>query len=199
MNKGRQMKTFEKLKRVYTAKNLFDNEKLQTEFESYWKRYRKKMIEAQDPTFIRRVKKLFKHIEKTGNDDSFVESLEIKKVNDIKGYGVFAKVKIPKQTMLTHYAGIMKKDEGSWGKKNRYIFGLTGTKKLEEWVIDAKTTCNIGSFFNHSKEPNVQAYEYYDEKGPKIIFETLREIQPNEELVYDYGNEYWKGLKQKPI
>ena len=51
---------------------------------------------------------------------------------------------------------------------------------------------------NHSSSPNVEALEYYAEDGPKIVFKAIKEISANEELVYDYGKEYWEGLKEKP-
>ncbi len=193
-----QIKKFQKLNREYTPFSYFGNRKEEEEFQKYWKRYSKRMIENQAESLVKKMKKLFSEIKKNGNDDRYVENLIIKKVSDVKGFGVFAKDKIPKNTIITHYAGIIRKDVGSWGKNNRYVFGFTGTKKLEDWVIDAEKVCNLASFMNHSSHPNVEAVEYYEEDGPKVVFKTIAEVSPNEELVYDYGKEYWEGLKEEP-
>jgi len=196
--KSMQIKKFQKLNRRYTPLSYFASHKEEEEFQKYWKRYSKKMIENQETSVVKEMKRLFSEIEKSGNDDRYVDNLTIKKVSEAKGFGVFAKHKIPKNTIITHYAGVIKKDVGSWGKNNRYVFGFTGTKKLEDWVIDAEKICNLASFMNHSYSPNVEAVEYYAVDGPKVVFKTIADIQANEELVYDYGEEYWKGLKEKP-
>ncbi|PIS01451.1 MAG: hypothetical protein COT84_02130 [Chlamydiae bacterium CG10_big_fil_rev_8_21_14_0_10_35_9] len=192
-----QDQTFKKINKQYTPLSFFANPKDEAEFFDYWKRYSKRMIEAQDPSLVKKVSRLFKSIEKEKNDDLFVKDLEIKKVNDLIGWGVFAKRKIPKKTILTHYAGIIKKDR-QVSNKNRHVFGFTGTEKLKNWVIDSESVTNMGSLINHSKNGNVEAMEYYDKKGPKIVFETIRDIEKGEELTYDYGEGYWKGLKEKP-
>jgi len=196
--KSMQIKKFQKLNRKYTPLSYFGSHKEEEEFQKYWKRYSKKMIENQSKTFTKKMRQLFSEIEKKGSDDGYVDNLTIKKVSDAKGFGVFAKDKIPKNTIITHYAGIIRKDVGTWGKNNRYVFGFTGTKKLEDWVIDAEKVCNLASFMNHSYNPNIEAVEYYAEDGPKVVFKTIAAVPANEELVYDYGKEYWEGIKEKP-
>lgn len=192
-----QTKVFKKINKKYIPLSIFDDPKEKEEFFRYWKRYSKKMIEAQNPSVSKRAKKLFQHIEREKKDDLFVKDLEVKKVNELVGWGVYAKKRIPKKTILTHYAGIIKKDSRV-NISNRHVFGFTGTKKLQEWVVDSEHMTNIASLINHLKKGNIEAFEYYDESGPKIVFKTLRDIEKGEELTYDYGGEYWKGLKEKP-
>ncbi len=193
-----QKNAFKKLNKVHSYKVFFLNEKDQTEFCSYWKKYCKKMIEAQDSAFLKKTRKYFKKIYLEEKDDAFAKNFSIQKINEVKGYGLFAKEDLQKGEVFTHYAGIMRKDNQQISKKNRYVFGFTGTEKLKEWTIDASKVCNIASLMNHSETPNVDSYEYYDFEGPNIVFEALRNISKGEELTYDYGKEYWEGFGETP-
>lgn len=194
-----QVTRFTSLKRNYTAKSFFLDRSEKEEFEKYWKRYAKRIMAAQEKNHQKKMRCFFSYLEEKNNDDLFVKDFMIKKISSEKGYGVVTKKNIPKNRVITHYAGVIRKDNGKWGEHNRYIFGFTGTEKLKNWVIDAERTCNLASFMNHSSEPNVESFEYYDEKGPKVVFISIKNIKQNEELVYDYGNDYWKGLKERPV
>ena len=50
-------------------------------------------------------------------------------------------------------------------------------------VIDAKEGGNASRWINHSCEPNCEA----DETDGRVFIKALRELQPGEELFYDYG------------
>jgi SET domain-containing protein len=46
-------------------------------------------------------------------------------------------------------------------------------------------------FINHSKEnANVKPGKYWTPKGPLILFLAVRQIKMNEEILYDYGDQY---------
>ena len=60
----------------------------------------------------------------------------------------------------------------------------------DEVVIDATRHGSSARFINHSCGPNCEAI---DEEG-RIYIETLRDIKPGEELVYDYGIDYLKNV-----
>jgi hypothetical protein len=53
----------------------------------------------------------------------------------------------------------------------------------EEHVIDAKVGGNSSRWINHSCKPNCEA----DEDGGRVFIKALRNIEPGEELFYDYG------------
>ncbi len=53
----------------------------------------------------------------------------------------------------------------------------------EQHVIDAKVGGNASRWINHACEPNCQAQEL----DGRVYIEALRELQPGEELFYDYG------------
>ena len=50
-------------------------------------------------------------------------------------------------------------------------------------VIDAKFGGNAARWINHACEPNCES----DETEGRVFIKTLRDVQPGEELFYDYG------------
>jgi uncharacterized protein len=53
----------------------------------------------------------------------------------------------------------------------------------EAHVIDANVGGNAARWINHACEPNCRA----DQRGLRVFIEALRDLQPGEELFYDYG------------
>lgn len=53
----------------------------------------------------------------------------------------------------------------------------------DQHVIDANVNGNAARWINHACEPNCEA----DETGGRVFIQALRDIQPGEELFYDYG------------
>lgn len=53
----------------------------------------------------------------------------------------------------------------------------------DEHVIDAKVGGNAARWINHACEPNCRA----EDTGGRVFIEALRDLQPGEELFYDYG------------
>jgi SET domain-containing protein len=50
-------------------------------------------------------------------------------------------------------------------------------------VIDAKSSLAPAKWVNHSCNPNMEA----DQEGMRVFLKALRDIQPGEELFYDYA------------
>jgi uncharacterized protein len=53
----------------------------------------------------------------------------------------------------------------------------------DKHVIDGKQGGNSSRWINHSCKPNCEA----DEEGGRVFIKALRNIEPGEELFYDYG------------
>jgi SET domain-containing protein len=103
----------------------------------------------------------------------------------IHGRGVFATEKIPKGTTLIEYTGEIvtwkvadKRYADEKSGFHTFLFDIDGRK-----VIDAGVGGNDARWINHSCAPNCQAVG----DGDKIFIETIKTIQPGEELVYDYA------------
>ncbi len=53
----------------------------------------------------------------------------------------------------------------------------------DDHVIDANVDGNAARWINHSCDPNCEA----DETDGRVFIQALRDLQPGEELFYDYG------------
>lgn len=104
----------------------------------------------------------------------------------IQGLGGFAIQAIPAGTRLIEYAGERltpaaaeaRYPEGSAGRHHTYLFAID-----EDVVVDAAVNGNDARFLNHSCAPNCDAVI----DDGRIWIETIHDIEPGEELVYDYA------------
>ncbi|MFB6246168.1 MAG: SET domain-containing protein [Candidatus Pacearchaeota archaeon] len=129
-------------------------------------------------------------IEKAESDKA--EYVELKK-SGIHNKGLFAKKFIPKGTEVIEYTGrkITKRESDEIYEKQLekhkndpevgsvYIFELN-----KKYDIDGNVPGNIAKYINHSCDPNCET-EIVDNK--KIVVTALRNIQPGEEITYNYG------------
>lgn len=111
----------------------------------------------------------------------------------IHGRGVFAIAPIRKGEKVVRYKGKLRShsevDERYGGEpENGHTFLFTLN---DEYVIDANVDGNIARFINHSCAPNCEAVLYEHKRGKKhkdkVVIEALRDIEPGEELTYNYG------------
>jgi len=100
------------------------------------------------------------------------------------GLGLFATEVIKKNTRIFEYTGkLITNDEANrLPGTPRYLYDISKTKTL-----DGSPRSNIGRYANHSCKPNSVAYVY---RG-QVFVKSLRTIQPEEEILYDYGKEYF--------
>jgi SET domain-containing protein len=102
----------------------------------------------------------------------------------IHGKGAFARQRIPKGRRIIEYIG----ERMPWDAASEdpddphtFLFGLSDGNL----VINAALGGNDSRWINHSCDPNCEAVE---EKGRVFIY-ALRDLQPGEELFYDYALE----------
>jgi SET domain-containing protein len=111
--------------------------------------------------------------------------------SEIHGRGVYATCHIPKATRVIEYVGelINKKVSEKRGLSQHakslktgdaavYIFTLS-----KNFDIDGNVPWNTARLINHSCAPNCEAWI----EGRKIFIHSLRDIEPGEELTFDYG------------
>lgn len=77
-----------------------------------------------------------------------------------------------------------------------YYFNWNSTN----WCIDAtKPTGRYGRLINHSrKSPNCKTIIFEHKQIPHLIFIALKDIQPNEEILYDYGERDPNAIRSNP-
>jgi SET domain-containing protein len=108
------------------------------------------------------------------------------------GLGLFATKPINKGTRIIRYSGPLldsRKDRDAID--NKYLFALNG-----RWTIDGSVRRNIARYINHSCKPNAES-----EVRPRdrtVFIRTIRNIEPGEEINYDYGAEYFNAYL-KPV
>jgi uncharacterized protein len=100
------------------------------------------------------------------------------------GLGLFATMPIKKGTYVVEYTGPIMNGEDSAkmeDRGNRYLFEINN-----RWTIDGAGRSNIGRYANHSHKANMEPMI----ENKRIFLKAIRNIQPGDELVYDYGKDY---------
>jgi SET domain-containing protein len=114
----------------------------------------------------------------------------------IHGTGVFSCKRIRKGEPIVEYKGALithqQADElhhGDIDTGHTFLFTLN-----DKWIIDANRKGNVARWINHSCAPNAIAFVHEHKSGKakkdKVIIEALRDIEPGEEITYDYGFEF---------
>ena len=109
------------------------------------------------------------------------------------GLGLFATKPIKKGTRIIRYFGPLldskKRDEDAI--ENKYLFELTN-----RWTIDGSVRENVARYINHACKPNAESD--VRPRKRKIYIRAIKNIEPGEEINYDYGTDYFKAYL-KPI
>lgn len=100
------------------------------------------------------------------------------------GLGLKALRKFKIEEEIIEYVGRHMSNEQLSGDANRYLFQLD-----EKNYIDGSDTSNLARYINHSCKPNAQAFLSSDEK--RITIEAIKPIKRGDEIVIDYGQEYF--------
>ncbi len=109
------------------------------------------------------------------------------------GLGLFATRPIKKGTRIIRYFGPLldckkKKDDAI---ENKYLFELSS-----RWTIDGSVRKNVARYINHACKPNAESD--VKPRKRKVVIRAIKNIEPGEEINYDYGTDYFKAYL-KPI
>src|SRR5246127_3151539 len=109
------------------------------------------------------------------------------------GLGLFATKPIKKGSKIIRYFGPLldsrkKKDDAI---ENKYLFELTS-----RWTIDGSVRENVARYINHACRPNAESD--VRPRKRKVFIRAIKNIEPGEEINYDYGTDYFKAYL-KPI
>ncbi|HYX31009.1 MAG TPA: SET domain-containing protein [Pyrinomonadaceae bacterium] len=103
----------------------------------------------------------------------------------VTGLGVFATKRIHKGTKIVEYTGPRVPNDVVEQSNGKYFFGVN-----KKWSIDGSGRDNIARYINHSCAPNAEAI--IDRN--RVWIWSLKTIERGEEIVYDYGKEYFDGV-----
>ncbi|HZF97793.1 MAG TPA: SET domain-containing protein-lysine N-methyltransferase [Pseudoxanthomonas sp.] len=111
----------------------------------------------------------------------------------IHGNGMFAVKPLKKGERLIEYkaklrthAQVDRDATGGADSGHTFLFTLN-----DKYVLDGNYGGNDARWMNHSCDPNCEAvleeYEGKDRRKDRIFIEAIRDIEPGEELAYNYG------------
>jgi SET domain-containing protein len=108
----------------------------------------------------------------------------VRRRSSVHGWGVFTQEAINKNTRIVKYEGELIDHQESLRRETRYlergeIWCFTVNRR---WVRDALVGGNIARFINHACKPNC----YSQIVDRDIWIRAARNIEPGEELTYDY-------------
>src|ERR1700712_1462808 len=109
------------------------------------------------------------------------------------GLGLFPTQPIKKGAKIVRYFGPLldskkKKDDAI---ENKYLFELNN-----RWTIDGSVRKNVARYINHACKPNAESD--VKPRKRKVIIRAIKNIEPGDEINYDYGTDYFKAYL-KPI
>jgi hypothetical protein len=109
------------------------------------------------------------------------------------GLGLFATKPIKKGTRIIRYFGpiLDSKKEDEDAIENKYLFELTN-----RWTIDGSLRENVARYINHACRPNAESD--VRPRKRKVFIRAIKNIEPGDEINYDYGTDYFKAYL-KPI
>ena len=101
------------------------------------------------------------------------------------GLGLFAVTEIRKGRIITEYRGRRISNQLAESREKygaRYMFELN-----KKWTVDGSPRWNLARYANHACRPNAEA----DIVRGKILLRAIKRINPDDEITYDYGKEYF--------
>ena len=109
------------------------------------------------------------------------------------GLGLFATKPIRKGTKIVRYFGPLldSRNKKHDDIENKYLFELNG-----RWTIDGSVRKNVARYINHACRPNAESD--VSARKRKVVIRAIKDIEPGEEINYDYGTDYFKAYL-KPI
>ena len=107
------------------------------------------------------------------------------------GLGLFARVPIRKGQFIVRYSGRKIRTETADELDTRYLFEVN-----TRWTIDGSNRRNLGRYINHACRPNAESD--VKPRKRKVVIRAIKNIEPGEEINYDYGTDYFKAYL-KPI
>ncbi|ORX78389.1 hypothetical protein BCR32DRAFT_247195 [Anaeromyces robustus] len=179
---------------IYTVDEIFEKlgiEKI-SDYQTY-SEYEKNLLkefrlDREMPENVAKKADYYKQIIERGLKEGD-ERFFVKKINDKKGYGLFAKVDIVANEVLGVYTGVIQSTDSEKGKKFEWYYSTIPDRKLEKMVelrVNGKNKGSALRFVNHSIFYNSRIeYVPYNNQW-YILFITNRYINRGEEITVDY-------------
>mmetsp|Transcript_33529 Transcript_33529/g.107108 ORF Transcript_33529/g.107108 Transcript_33529/m.107108 type:complete len:660 (-) Transcript_33529:314-2293(-) len=136
-------------------------------------------------------------------DARAVASVAVRPVPEVDGYGLFATEALPPGTLVAEYAGIVAPAFETTGPSVFDGYALEYAQGLDGRTlrISSKHFGNVARFVNHDPDhPNAELVAAIPDSGlRRILVVTVTAIQPDEQILMDYGAAYWHGADVLPV
>ncbi len=106
------------------------------------------------------------------------------------GQGLFAKQCIQEEDTIGYYTGEVI-TEKAFHDPDRPFSAYVLWVSRQHIIIGEGPLSNYTRYINHSDEPN--AFLVVSSRWKSARFEALREIEPGEEIFFNYGEDYWES------
>lgn len=122
-----------------------------------------------------------------------------------KGWGLRTLVRIPQGAYVLEYIGEVVSEDIAEARGNPYLWTQEYKDKrtgraMNAHTIDGAFFANESRFMNHSCNPNLEAVETFiharDRRFSRITFFAIVDIEPWEELTFNYGMLYQNKQKE---
>lgn len=107
---------------------------------------------------------------------------DLKPKRSSAGIGLFAFSPIPKGACIIEYFGRTISSEEEYTSNSKYLFEINSKR-----TIDGAVKANIARYINHGCKPNAEP----EIRKGRVFIMAKKNIEPGQEIVYDYGKEYW--------
>jgi hypothetical protein len=136
----------------------------------------------------------------------WIAPVQVVHLNDMIGYGVFAKADIPRGSFLFEYKGelIDKKEaderEAKYEEQGKGCYMMYFHHKKLLCIDATDEKWGIARLVNHRKEPNnnIFARKIVIDSEPKLCMFNCQLIRAGEELRHDYGDRSRKTIDENP-
>lgn len=172
--------------------------------------YTKELLFAKDCAFLAKVDKDYLYFDCSVNRlegerakylkdcvaENYRAPIYIQWIDDVVGYGVFAQELIKKDEFIVEYTGVVYSsvDDSTYAWKYPCVPGGFGVAK-RTFMIDGRLCGNEGRFVNDPLDPkaiNVKLGLVYVNGCYHVVYLAARDIEPGEQLLVSYGEDYWK-------
>ncbi|KAL3045393.1 hypothetical protein OYC64_013628 [Pagothenia borchgrevinki] len=130
-----------------------------------------------------------------GRDKPF---LEARFINTFKGRGIFTREYIPPSTFVVEYRGILGVSEDLDVKNNIFLFDFIWSG-MHFCINASKEDGTLGRLANDNhRNPNCRVKKIVVKGTPHLCLFAVKEIFPEEELTYNYGDSAWPWRLKAP-
>lgn len=122
--------------------------------------------------------------------------LKVITIQDVPQLGLFAKRSLPIGAWVGVYAGELFPVD--FPTQSLHAMAIIDPNVKTTLKIDAKNWGNHIRFCNHSYAPNITRELVFNKGMYHVILHATRIIEPHQQLLFDYGKDYWQLLGIEP-